>query len=352
MDDATGGSRPPSTEVDAQCSAAADPRVAADPRIVLVSGRAGAGRSTAIKTLEDIGFETVDTPPLAFVPAIVQRLLDAGHTQIAIGVDSRTLCFGDADVADALRTALQEVREAAVERTADADAVERVSVLFLDCADDVLIRRYTETRRRHPLAPHGAIEEGLAQDRRDVQPLREAADIVIDTSNLTQADLRREVAQRFDRRGENRMSISVASFSYRRGLPPGADLVFDCRFLRNPHYVESLRELDGRAPEVAQYVAEDARYAPFMAHLDAFAETLLPAYRAEGKSYLTIAFGCTGGKHRSVAVAEDLAARLRARGWRIHLRHRERSEETTSAAPPPSDPAPGPQAEALCDDAA
>lgn len=338
-----GETKPPITEIDAPRSAAAD------PRIVLVSGRAGAGRSTAIKALEDIGFETVDTPPLVFVPAIVQRLLDAGHAQIAIGVDSRTLCFGGADVAEALRAVLREVREAA-RSCAPSAAADRVNVLFLDCDDDVLIRRYTETRRRHPLAPTGAIDEGLARDRQDVQPLRAAADVVIDTTNLTQADLRREVAQRFDRRGENRLSISIMSFSYRRGLPPGADLVFDCRFLRNPHYVDSLRELDGRAAEVAQYVADDARYDPFMTHLDAMTETLLPAYRAEGKSYLTMAFGCTGGKHRSVAVAEEVAMRLRARGWRIHLRHRERSD---AAAPTSSaDPAPEAPSDTRCDDAA
>ena len=295
-------------------------------RLVVIAGRAGAGRRTAINALEDIGFETVDTPPIEMTAQIIRHLLSEGRRDIAVGLCSRS----GAASSEAWRGMFDEIAAMLVaikaEHAADGRSIDaRSCILFLDCADEVLIRRYTETRRRHPMADDGAIEVGLERDRRATASVRDAADMTIDTSHLSAADLRREVLQRFDRRG-GRLTISVVSFSYRKGLPAEADLVFDCRFLRNPHYVEALQPLDGRNAAVAGYVAEDPGYAPFMAHLKNMADALLPAYQDEGKSYLTVAFGCTGGKHRSVAVAEAFAKSLRECGWRLHLRHRERDE--------------------------
>ena len=286
-------------------------------RLVLVTGRAGAGRSTAINTLEDIGFETVDTPPLSLVPEIAAQAT-LGGAGLAIGVDSR--CSGLSD--ESVPNSIKKLRSALT----GANCSWALTLLFLDCSDEVLIRRYTETRRRHPMAPSGSIEEGLALDARQTALLRDSADMVIDTSTLTAAALRREITHRFDRRSNASPSVSVLSFSYRRGLPAEADMVFDCRFLKNPHYVESLRWRDGRDPLVARHVAEDPQYSPFMTRLIDLATFLMPAFQREGKSYLTIAFGCTGGKHRSVAVAEAFAVALRRQEWRINLRHREQEE--------------------------
>lgn len=293
---------------------------AGDGRIVIVAGLAGAGRSTALNALEDIGFETVDTPPMTLAPVIVETLRrrgdpaepSAGRQPIALGFGGRMPELTDALFDDTL------------ERLRRLAGPGGATVLFLDCADQVLIRRYTETRRRHPLAPHGGVEEGLIRDRAQTAPFRAAADLMIDTSQLTWAELRREVAERFSA-DASALTVSVLSFSYKRGLPPEADVVFDCRFLSNPHYQDALRPLDGRDAPVAAFVAEDPGYAPFMAHVTAMAEDLLPAFQREGKSYLTIAFGCTGGKHRSVAVAEAFTSHLRNLGRRINLKHRERS---------------------------
>ncbi|MBX2855404.1 MAG: RNase adapter RapZ [Rhodobacteraceae bacterium] len=286
-------------------------------RLVLVTGRSGAGRSTVINALEDIGFETVDTPPLSLVPEIAAQMAPGG-AGVAIGVDSR--CCGLSGAA--LVPAIAELRNI----LASSSGGWTFTLLFLDCSDEMLIRRYTETRRRHPLAPSGSIEEGLVLDSSHTGPLRDCADMMIDTTTLTAVALRREIAHRFDRRSSVYPSVSVLSFSYRRGLPAEADMVFDCRFLRNPHYVDSLRWRDGRDPLVARYVAEDPQYPGFMTRLVDLAAFLMPAFQSEGKSYLTIALGCTGGKHRSVATAEAFAATLRRQGWRINLRHREQED--------------------------
>ncbi len=199
----------------------------------------------------------------------------------------------------------------------------RLSVLFVDASDDALRRRYTETRRRHPLAPTQSIDLGLKRDRERAVALREAADLTIDTTHLTPADLKRTVRQRIAGQGAHGLNISIVSFAYRNGLPEEADIVFDCRFLRNPHYEPTLRPLTGRSPEVASYVGSDPLYEPYLAQITDHARLLLPAFAAEGKSYVTFAFGCTGGKHRSIAVAEAFAQILRAQGWRPLVRHRE-----------------------------
>jgi UPF0042 nucleotide-binding protein len=200
---------------------------------------------------------------------------------------------------------------------------EPAEILFLEASDAVLLRRFSETRRPHPLSPDGAPETGIGIERALLAPIRARADILIDTSDLSPHDLRAAVERWFAPPGGRPLTVSIESFSYKRGLPPGLDIAMDCRFLRNPHWDEGLRSLDGRAPEVAAYVAADARYEEFMTRLKDLILVLLPAYRDEGKSYLAIGLGCTGGQHRSVTVAESLAQALAEAGWRVSKRHRE-----------------------------
>lgn len=278
--------------------------------IVVVTGRSGAGRTTAIGVLEDLGFDRVDGAPLRLIPSIAAEMIGAGRARIAIGVDARSTGFS-AEAFAALGEALRELGAA------------RSTTLFLDGDDETLRRRYTETRRRHPLAPEGTIEEGLARDRAATTPLKELADMVVDTSALTPNGLRRVIVDRVAPAGALGMILEVVSFAYRNGLPPEADLVFDCRFLRNPHYEPGLREMDGRSAAVAAYIEEDALYALFLQQVTAHLKLLRPAYENAGKSYLTVAFGCTGGKHRSVALAEAVAAALQDRRRAVRLRHRE-----------------------------
>jgi len=285
----------------------------ADPppshRLVLVTGPSGAGRSTALRALEDLGFEVIDNLPLSFVP----RLLDGPplNQPLALGLDPRNRDFSVVTLSDL----------AAHLRARPAVEVE---IVYLDCREDVLLRRFSETRRRHPLAPAESPAEGVARELDLLAPVRALADMLIETSELTPHDLRAEVAGWFAASGEApRLAVSVHSFSYKRGVPRGADMVFDCRFLRNPYWEPQLRGLDGQAEAVAAYVAEDARFEPFFDRVLNLALLLLPAYRDEGKSHLSIAFGCTGGQHRSVMMAEKLTNALADAGWRVSKRHRE-----------------------------
>jgi UPF0042 nucleotide-binding protein len=272
-------------------------------RIVVVTGMAGAGRQSCLKALEDLGFEAVDNLPLE----LMARLLpgDPAARDLAIGVDTRTRSFAPQALLDLLGRA------------------GGATLLFLDCDDDVLQRRFSETRRRHPLATDRPVSDGIARERRLLVPLKAAADLVIDTSLLTVADLRRLLAERFAPRAGSAPALSIVSFAYRSGLPREADIVLDVRFLRNPHYVETLRPRTGQDGAVQAYVRADPDLGPFLDRLEALLVPLLPRYTAEGKSYLTIAVGCTGGRHRSVLVAEELAARLRAHGGAVHVVHRE-----------------------------
>jgi len=276
--------------------------------VVLVTGPSGAGRATALNALEDLGFEIIDNLPLSLLP----RLLSGPPMPrpMAIGVDTRTRGFS----ATALRAALKR---------AALDAELQVQLLYLDCAREVLFRRYSETRRRHPLSADGSLQAAIDAERAQLEGLRERADILIDTSNLSPHDLRAELARWFDDARTTVLAVSIQSFSYKRGLPHGVDMVLDCRFLRNPHWDAALRPQDGRNADVAAYVRQDANYEPFVNGLIGMCDLLLPAYRAEGKSYFSIAFGCTGGQHRSVAIAEDVQNRLAQAGWHVSIRHRE-----------------------------
>jgi len=274
-------------------------------RVVVVTGLSGAGHSTALKILEDLGYESVDNLPLSLLDA----LLGEGGP-VAVGVDIRTRNFA----AQPLLDRLDQMQ---------ADPGQVVTLLFLDCADEILERRFTETRRPHPLAQDRRVADGIAAERRLVAPLRARADLAVDTSGLNAAELRRVLGGHFTLARTPAMSVFVTSFSYRHGLPREADLVFDVRFLANPHYEAALRDLDGRDGRVDAFVAADPAFAPFFNRLTDMLEPLLPRYEREGKSYLTIAIGCTGGRHRSVAVTERLADRLAHGGREVHKSHRD-----------------------------
>ena len=291
-----------------ETSATSHPGQGAERSLILVTGPSGAGRSTAIHALEDLGYEAIDNLPLSLMP----RLLDGPpHGRpLALGLDVRNRDFSVA--------ALTEL----IDRLG-ADAAVDAQLLYLDCRPDVLVKRFSETRRRHPLAPAEGPAAGIDREVDLLVPIRARADVLIDTSDLTLHDLRAEIAQWFDRSGGHRLAISVQSFSYKRGVPRGIDLILDCRFLANPYWEPGLRHRDGRDAEVAAYVASDPRFDAFFEMVAGLAEFLLPAYEEEGKSHLSIGFGCTGGQHRSVAVAERLAERLAEKGWQVSKRHRE-----------------------------
>jgi UPF0042 nucleotide-binding protein len=278
-------------------------------RIVLVSGLSGAGKSTALRALEDAGYEAVDNLPLSLLGSLVQAG-GARSRPLAIGIDARTRDFAPQPVLDAL---------AELRARADVDA----RLLYLDADDEVLRRRFTETRRRHPLAQDRPVLDGIQAERALLWSLREGADIAFDTSGATGAELRRLVQERLADDLRPGLVVAVVSFAYRWGLPREADLVFDVRFLANPHYVPELQPLTGRDPAVGAHVEADPGYTPFFDGLTAMLAALLPRYEREGKSYLTIACGCTGGRHRSVHVAEKLAAWLATRGRTVNLLHRD-----------------------------
>lgn len=277
-------------------------------RLILVSGLSGAGRSTVISALEDLGCETIDNMPLSLVP----RLIDGPPLgrAIALGVDVRNRDFSASGLIELIDSLTPNPRV-------------DLELVFVDCHPDTLVRRYSETRRRHPLAPAEPPLAGILAEIDLMAPIRARADLLIDTSEQTPHDLRAEVVRWFGAAPGQRMSVSVQSFSYKRGVPRGIDMILDCRFLRNPYWDARLRALDGRSPEVAAYVAADPRFAGFFERVQSLVEFVLPAHLEEGKTHLAIGFGCTGGQHRSVAVAEKLGDILAGAGWPITLRHRE-----------------------------
>ncbi len=291
-------------------------------RLLLVTGLAGAGRSTALKCLEDHGFEAVDNLPLALLPHLVSGVSAgaAAPRALAIGIDSRTRDF----TAEGLANLLQDMKR---------DPALDVRLLFLDSDDETLRRRFTETRRRHPLAPDRPVSDGIAQERRLMFPLQQVADLVIDTSDRTIGDFKALLASELGLESKSGLAIAVMSFSYRLGLPREADLVFDVRFLDNPHYDPALRPLTGEDERVGRKVESDPAYDGFFAGMTGLLWPLLPGFEREGKSYLTIAIGCTGGRHRSVHVARRLAQWLEMKGRPAILRHRDVDRSAAPAAP-------------------
>lgn len=285
----------------------------APQRILLVTGLSGAGKSTALRTLEDLGWEVVDNLPLSLLEDLLDTPLAKGSSRrrrpLALGVDSRTRDF------DANRI-VQQIKALA------SDQNVPVETLYFDCAGSELLRRYSETRRRHPLAPDRPATDGIAAERELMEPLRRWADHVVDTTDTAPNALQQQLRQRFGS-GSQAPTLSIMSFGFARGIPRNADNVFDMRFLRNPYWVDELRDLTGLDPAVGDYVAGDEGFAEALSRIEELLLVLLPRYGAEGKSYVTVAFGCTGGRHRSVCVAERVASRLRDAGFSPTVEHRD-----------------------------
>lgn len=277
-------------------------------QLVLVTGPSGAGRTTAINVLEDLGFEAIDNLPLSLIP----KLFDGAPLQrsMALGVDVRNRDF--------TTKALMQLLTDLPTRTQMP-----VSLLYLDARKDVLIRRYSETRRPHPITSEDSLNAGIESELELLSSVRSRSDVLVDTSDMTPHDLRGEMTKLFGPLTGAHLAVSVQSFSYKRGVPHGVDMVFDCRFLQNPHWQEELRAFTGRDAPVADYVQSDEKFDGFFDKVLGLTTYLLPAYRDEGKAYLTIGFGCTGGKHRSVAVTEMLGKALANKGWQVSIRHRE-----------------------------
>jgi len=293
-------------------------------RILLVTGMSGAGKSTALKSLEDMGWETVDNLPLLLLRRLLGTTLPEGAPDsrpLAFGIDGRTRGFD----AEAIIHDITAMREGG----------DDVATVFLDCAGAELERRYSETRRRHPLALDRPAADGIARERELLAPLRRWADHVIDTTASSSNDLRLEMRGRFADAMTTPTTLSVMSFGFAKGVPRNADLVFDMRFLRNPHWVEALRPLTGLDASVGDYVAADPAYDEAVTRIEALLLLLLPRYQAEGKAYVTVAFGCTGGRHRSVHVTERVAKRLRDAGFSLTVAHRDldgRPDDSTEGA--------------------
>jgi len=288
---------------------------AAQSQLVILTGVSGSGKTTALRALEDAGFYCVDNLPVVLVDKLLELSAHtAGEvTRIAAVVDARDTRF----LGEAPRI-IGELRTRGVDLT----------VIFLDCHDEALVRRYSETRRRHPLAGEGGtVLDGIAAERRALEALRVLADEVVDSTALNVHDLKRLVARRFSSGEGARLGVTVVSFGFRYGIPSHADLVLDVRFLPNPYFVPALRSHVGTDPDVRDFVLGQPDAQDFLARLVDFGGFLLPRYRAEGKSYLTIAIGCTGGKHRSVAIAGELARRLEGAGQAVRLWHRDVEKE-------------------------
>ena len=283
-------------------------------RVLVVTGLSGAGRSTALKALEDMNCEAVDNLPIRLMPTLIQQGPAAGRG-LAIGVDVRTRDFA----AEAFAQEIEALR---------ASVSTPIELVFLDCANDVIARRYTETRRVHPMASDRPLADGIAAERRLLSPLRDGADIVIDTSHTNIHEFGRLLRDRLVGVPVGEANVLVTSFSYRNGVPRDADLVIEVRFLRNPHYDPALRSGTGRDADVGAYIAADPDFDAFFERLTELLALLLPRFNEEGKSYLTIAIGCTGGQHRSVYVAEKLRDWIAARATKVDVRHRELSFDT------------------------
>jgi UPF0042 nucleotide-binding protein len=299
-------------------------------RVVLVTGLSGGGKRAVMHELEDLGYEAVDNPPLPMLEEMVSR----SGQRLAIGVDARTRGF-DAD--EVLQT---------IKRLQNGPTL-RPELVYVWADETTLLRRYTETRRRHPLAPQGRVSDGIALEQAATAALREAAGLVIDTSDLPLASLRRLIDFHFGRGSEaqeSRLVVSLISFAYKLGLPREADLVFDSRFLRNPHYDPILRPRTGLDPEVGAYIEQDPDLPIFFVKMADLVDMLLPRFIQEGKKYAAITIGCSGGRHRSVYLVEKLAQHLSDKiaaaeapgeqglGWRLHVTHRELAREGHEAA--------------------
>ncbi len=296
-------------------------------RVVLVSGLSGAGRSSILRALEDLGYEAIDNPPLKLIEELVSRPDGTAPYRLAVGVDARSRGFDP----EAVLATLARLR---------TNPAIWPELLFAWADETVLLRRFTETRRRHPLAPDGRVIEGIAAEQALTAPLHAAADFVLDTSGLPIPALRRTIERRYgpDAAAEPQggLNVTLLSFAFPAGLPREADMVFDARFLRNPHYVSDLKPRTGLDPEVGAYVEADPDFPAFFAKLTDLLALLLPRFVQEGKKYATIAVGCSGGRHRSVYIVERLALALTEAGWRVSVTHRELAREGVLAPGAPA----------------
>lgn len=284
------------------------------PRLLLVTGMSGAGKSHVLDALEDMGWDTVDNLPVDLLEAFVSGGGECRVVPAAVAMDARSRGFNPATLHDSLRA---------------IGGVEP-EILYLDCSGAELMRRFDATRRRHPMAPDRPAEDGIARERDFTRPLRDAADSVLDTTDLKPADLIDELRRRYGAEGDQPV-LTIASFSFARGISRTADLVFDVRFLPNPHWVEELREQTGADPAVRDYLARDAAWEAMLERTVSLLNDWIPRYWAAGKNYVTVAFGCTGGRHRSVASAIEVAERLRASGFSPNVRHRDLARSPANA---------------------
>jgi UPF0042 nucleotide-binding protein len=284
-------------------------------RFVIITGLSGAGRSFAIKCLEDLGYFCVDNLPTTLIPTFAELCTHSSRDMrlIALGVDIR-----EGEYLSHLMDTLAELRAQG----------HKPEVLFLEAADETLVRRYQETRRRHPLAGDGSVLEGIRAERRALANLRESADRIIDTSGLSVHQLKERLVEGYRPEGaRDELTVSLMSFGFKHGAPYDADLVFDVRFLPNPHFVDRLKRLDGRDSAVEEFVMSFEESRTLLAKIEDLLRFLLPLYRREGKAYLTVALGCTGGRHRSVTLVELLRRSLEVAGVAPVVRHRDIDRE-------------------------
>lgn len=272
-------------------------------QLIIVTGLSGAGMSSVMKTLEDMGFEVFDNFPLSLVDALLSDV-QSQNQKIAIGIDTRSRGF---------------------ETQAILNAIEKHSaqLLFMTCEDAILKKRFTETRRVHPLAKDKSIAAGIKAEAKMLASIHARAHLTIDTSDLSIHDLKHILKGHFGIEGENLLNVTLTSFGFKHGVPRTADIVMDVRFLKNPHWVDDLRNLTGKDKSVGEYVQSDVAFDDFITHFKTLMNSVLPRYASEGKSYLTIAIGCTGGKHRSVFTVETLKSWLRDTGYQTHIEHRD-----------------------------
>ena len=277
--------------------------------LVVITGMSGSGKASVLKAFEDLGYYCVDNLPVGLIPhfaELVGRSSEIERTALVVDVrEGRQL--------EELPRIIHSVKK-----------IISTRMIFLEASDSVLLRRYSETRRPHPLGTHNTVKSSLAAERRHLRQIRGMADLVIDTSKFNVHELRSHIIELFQKKEKGRnILVSCVSFGFKHGVPDDADLVFDVRFLPNPHFVPEFRPLTGRDPKVAKYIRSFPQTAEFIQRISELLVYLLPHYIREGKSYLTIAFGCTGGQHRSVMIAEDVAKRLKKTGYRIKVTHRD-----------------------------
>ncbi|MDG2097256.1 MAG: RNase adapter RapZ [Paracoccaceae bacterium] len=277
--------------------------------LVIVTGPSGAGRTTALDSLEDLGFEAIDNIPLSLLPLLLSG--NQINHPLALGIDARNRDFSNQNLLEVLRTL-------------NSDLKFKCNLLYLHCSDEILLRRYSETRRRHPMAPKQGAVIGIQREKKLLESLSINADNFIDTTNMSPHDLKFQIRKIFEQDFTKKpLSISVHSFSYKRGIPTSADMVIDCRFLKNPYWNNDLKELTGEQRLIQEYIKTDEKFELFMNKIIDLIDFLIPAYESEGKSYFILSFGCTGGRHRSVFITELVAETLAKKNIQVSKRHLE-----------------------------